>query len=1494
MKKINFTLKTISIILISFWQLSLNAQCLQMIDSDNDGICDELDTCPNSAYNIDANNDGSCLPATIVLNEILTANYGSITNLYDEDGDSPDFIELFNTTNSAIDLGNWMLMDGGEKWKIPSGINIAANGYLTIWASGKDKSINQLHTNFKLSSKGEYLGLYDDQGNLVFEVNYPNQYNRLSYGINTNGQFNYFDTPTFNNANGTGYLGKVASPTANIGRGFYETSVVETLTSNIPNATIRYTIDGTPVTSNSSLYTNGVTINPDSSGVVTLRAKAFLSNYANSDEISFSYVFPNYMFGGNFYEGVSELPVISIQTDDQTFPECEGYDLEKICDKEPMIIDWIEKDSLGNNKEGFSAYAGVNVFGESTTNTSKRNFRVHFDATYNQKYLEYPIFETYPQGDNAPADKFRKFELRGNQYENLNYGGETGLSEQWINSLRVELGELGPHSVYVNLFVNGSYRGLYVLRERFDHNFYESYTGVDAEDINALKADYRDPWNYITANGSTNTWETMVDNALNSNQSTYQSYKDLLDPNSILTQTAIESMINGYGEKEFRIVGSDINVAAPYRVIASDISDFFFNWEWDVGVPGYYDEDALLPFFYNWLEDPEFEQEVFEFTAKFFCGSGALTVDRSKDRMNEWKSIIAPVAASDFAFYYEDKNLSYTSTSIDNDIASWEYDVAYDLALLDDLADMHYAWDTAGLFQGCDLRPVVDTENQISEINEPTSYVVDAFDPDGDAMTFSVVSGLPSGLSINSSTGEISGTPTQLGTYEVKLKVEDSNNKWGYHYFTWKVINLNSQPGGQLVINEIHYNPLDSILSSGGRIDDDNFEFIEVKNIGTADVILQGKVFTKGVDLEIEEPLIVEPNGFAVFAKDSCWFEAKYGFFPDAVYKNKLDNGGEYLRLKSPYKEILDSLTYDDQYGWDTIPDGSQYSLALIDGNLDNALASSWSAQSVFTTPGAENLFCNSATVGTACDDDNVCTINDAYDASCNCVGTFQDSDSDGICDANDDCDAALNGTACDDGDVCTINDAYDASCNCVGTFQDSDSDGICDANDDCDASLNGTACDDGDVCTINDAYDANCNCVGTFQDSDGDGICDANDTGDTGCTNVTNSFPSNPLTHSGSGSNPTTLNLSGTHQDASFTISNINQKLNGPNHKKYIEQVTVTYVDGTGTTQTYGVYTGANTSSVNINIADEVQSITVSLTDVLDGNSGSSSMNISFTDVSSCEGGDSGTGGGCTTVGQSCNDGDFCTTGDVYDNNCNCVGIFQDSDGDGICDANDGGDTGGCTNTTFNFSSNPLTQSGSGSGSTTLNFPINATDVSFSVSNINRKISGKASRRYIEQVTITYVDAAGVPQTYGVYSGANTSSINISISQEIQSITISLEDIFDGSTQSTMSIDMSTVTACVEGAGFRLDDTNQNTNMMIVPNPTQDRIQVVFNSNYNLEAAIQLNAIDGSILEQKRLLATEGQNVVEFDLSHLPEGIYFAAIQIRGEITVKKVIKLK
>jgi len=283
----------------------------------------------------------------------------------------------------------------------------------------------------------------------------------------------------------------------------------------------------------------------------------------------------------------------------------------------------------------------------------------------------------------------------------------------------------------------------------------------------------------------------------------------------------------------------------------------------------------------------------------------------------------------------------------------------------------------------------------------------------------------------------------------------------------------------------------------------------------------------------------------------------------------------------------------------------------------------------------------NDALIGTSCDDGNDCSVNDVWGMDCNCTGTITDSDNDGVCDADDLCpgiDDAIIGTSCDDGDVCTTNDVYDSNCNCLGTLADSDNDGVCDANDQCpllNNALIGTSCDDGDECSTGDVWGTDCNCAGIISDTDGDGVCDQNDICEGGddtidtdndgipdfcdsdtCVPKTSSFINNPLTHTGSGSNSTTINYTTANQDISFTISNINQRTNGPSNRRYIERVTVSYVDINGNTQIEGIYTGDNVNTQPIYISEPILSLTVSIEDAIDGNSGRSEMSISFTSI--------------------------------------------------------------------------------------------------------------------------------------------------------------------------------------------------------------------------------------------------------------------------------------
>jgi subtilisin family serine protease len=75
---------------------------------------------------------------------------------------------------------------------------------------------------------------------------------------------------------------------------------------------------------------------------------------------------------------------------------------------------------------------------------------------------------------------------------------------------------------------------------------------------------------------------------------------------------------------------------------------------------------------------------------------------------------------------------------------------------------------------------------------------------------------------------------------------------------------------------------------------------------------------------------------------------------------------------------------------------------------------------------------------------------------------------------------------------------------------------------------------------------------------------------------------------------------------------------------------------------------------------------------DVYDANCGCSGTLIDSDNDGVCDADDQCPGSDDALIGTFCDDGNACTTGDVYDANCGCSGTLIDSDNDGVCDADD------------------------------------------------------------------------------------------------------------------------------------------------------------------------------------------------------------------------------
>lgn len=110
-------------------------------------------------------------PAGVRINELMAANR---TQLMDEDGDWSDWLELYNASPEPVDMTGCALSDDDvnqRKWVFPA-LTLQPGEYRVIFASGKDRRGEELHANFKLSTGGESVRLYDPRGNVLSWVEY--------------------------------------------------------------------------------------------------------------------------------------------------------------------------------------------------------------------------------------------------------------------------------------------------------------------------------------------------------------------------------------------------------------------------------------------------------------------------------------------------------------------------------------------------------------------------------------------------------------------------------------------------------------------------------------------------------------------------------------------------------------------------------------------------------------------------------------------------------------------------------------------------------------------------------------------------------------------------------------------------------------------------------------------------------------------------------------------------------------------------------------------------------------------------------------------------------------------------------------------------------------------------------------------------------------------------------------------------------------------------
>ena len=243
---------------------------------------------------------------------------------------------------------------------------------------------------------------------------------------------------------------------------------------------------------------------------------------------------------GSIKEGLTAIPTLSIVTNPDYF-----FSHENSEDTGGIYIytgtpvgdgtgrGWERPISMelfgGPENHDVTADCGVKIHGGHSRlaeKTPKHSLRLLFKKTYGAGKLKYPVF-----GDAGPK-KFDKLVLRshfGNAWQHWDNGNRNMAQyerDSWARSMQGLMGHPSSRGLYVHLYINGLYWGLYNVAERIDSDYCSTNFGGNEADYDVIKVEEDHASHSVEAgDGTIDKWNEMllmVEKAANSNAAYFQ------------------------------------------------------------------------------------------------------------------------------------------------------------------------------------------------------------------------------------------------------------------------------------------------------------------------------------------------------------------------------------------------------------------------------------------------------------------------------------------------------------------------------------------------------------------------------------------------------------------------------------------------------------------------------------------------------------------------------------------------------------------------------------------------------------------------------------------------------------------------------------------------------------------------------------------------------------------------------------------------------------
>ena len=895
--------------------------------------------------------------AQIVINEVSASN---TSVLYDEDGDTPDWIELYNTSNEAVLLSDFYISDTKDDlimFQLPE-ITLQPEDYTLLFASDKNRGagsetglqsqeIKYPHTNFKLSSDGETVYLSNVASAIMDSLEYPELQANESYGIYSVDNERYiFSLPTPGTVNNVeGYTARSQTPTTLTKGGFFNDQVTVSLQDPSIGDVTYFTEDGSIPTESDEIFGTGERVVNETK---ILRFKTFESGSIPSEVITETY----------FINEEHGLPVISLSTHpDNLWSDENGIyvigtnGITGYCYYEAGGANWNQDWEIpvhlefyeDNGSKAFGVGAGAKIAGGCTRKRPTKSLSIFFRGDYGTPSLDYKMF------NSKETDSFEALVLRNSGNDSYLSMFRDGLMTILVHDTEIDLRAYRAAVLYLN----GEYWGIHNIREKVNEHFIASNSNANPDNIDMIQG--RSP-----IRGTIENYDKLI---------SFVTSNDLEDP---LLFAEVEDFI-------------DMDNYIDY--MATQI--YYANTDWPGNnMKAWRSREADGA--WRWiLYDTDFGFGLAR-TGKYFHNTLNFALE---DNGPNWPN--PPWSTLLFRELVESELFRAKFANRMADLMNANFKPSRVIEVIDSLAGLieseiprHMTTSTrSGYFGGS----VATWNNQIDTLktfanNRPTyieNHLTQSISSGGNFevgplqdLTVTVSDPLHGRIKVNRLLIEQS---TWTGHYFSDIDIPiTAIPKAGYEFVQWtgdvestnSTINVRagdniaatfapSNSQNDVVINEIMYNTDEAQESD---------DWIELYNSGSTTANLAGWILKDEDDdheFILPEGAVLEANGYVVLVKDLVQFQTVYPEIENIISEIGYGFSGnsDQVRLFNSEGHVVDSVHYDDEEPWPIEADGSGYSLELIDANTDNTLASSWRASTNYLgSPGIENGILSSTT----------------------------------------------------------------------------------------------------------------------------------------------------------------------------------------------------------------------------------------------------------------------------------------------------------------------------------------------------------------------------------------------------------------------------------------------------------------------------------------------------------------------------------------------------